>query len=167
MTPTIYRNAQIALVTLSAFQASADVIVINNIQLDGFQPAVPTLSPGTGIATMTINTETRFVEISGSYEGLLAPVTGAHLHGPADFGEPSAFILVLINPTFGTEGTFSAARGVSQTILDHILNSQTFINIHTTAHPSGEIRGQVVIPSPMSVSMLALSGTFIAARRRR
>ena len=39
--------------------------------------------------------------------------------------------------------------------------------VHTTANPGGEIRGQIVIPEPAGMALLALAGGCAFLRRRR
>lgn len=150
-----------------ASTAQADIITINHIVIDGLQPVDPTFSAGTGDATLVLNTETRFVQISGTFEGLTSTVIGAHLHGPADFGEFSPRVILPIDFVGETSGTFSAARTVSPTNLGYILDSLTYINIHTNNHPSGEIRGQVVVPSPGTAGLFLLLPAVATRRSRR
>ncbi|MCA9304402.1 MAG: CHRD domain-containing protein [Phycisphaerales bacterium] len=147
--------------------AQGSIVTIRDIAIDGLQPVDPTFSTGTGNATVVINTDTRFVEISGTFEGLTSTVIGAHLHGPADFGEFSPRVILPLEFVGDTSGSFSAARTVSPTNLGYILDSLSYINIHTNNHPSGEIRGQVVVPSPGSAGLLLLLPAFATRRSRR
>lgn len=148
-------------------RAYPSIITINDIAIDGLQPADPTFSTATGSATAIINTETRFVEISGTFEGLTSTAIGAHLHGPADFGEFSPRVILQIDIIGDTSGTLSVARTVSPTNLATILDSLSYINIHTNNHPSGEIRGQVVVPAPGTAALFMLLPSLATRRSRR
>lgn len=146
----------------------AEIITINDIVLDGFQPAPPTDSLALGLASMIIDTETRDITIEGMFSGLEGDVLFGHLHGPAEFGQSSGLIILplFIEGDFMRSGTFHSTQRVSAFQLNVILNSRSYLNIHSVAHPSGEIRGQVVVPSPGGLGILAMGG-LIATRRKR
>jgi hypothetical protein len=86
--------------------------------------------------------------------GLSSNPTAAHIHGPAD-STTNAGVIVPLNPvtaqTSGTiaTGSFTAANitagtGVSfDSLLVLMRTGNSYVNVHTTNHPAGEIRGQV------------------------
>jgi len=151
-----------AVATFVAGAASAGIIVFN-FGLDGLQEVPPTPSPGTGMATVTVDPDTLFVDITGSYAGLLAPVTAAHLHGLAPPGANAGVIFGLMH-TGGTTGTFMGSGFISAAQMTGLLNGHTYINVHTSSFPGGEIRGQVV---PAPAGLLLLAAAPLVARRRR
>jgi plastocyanin len=80
------------------------------------------------------------------YENLSGPASAAHIHGPANAAE-AAGIVIDLEPFngagFDIQGSLSG-----QVLLTHeqkamLLAGRTYINVHTQAHPGGEIRGQV------------------------
>ncbi len=161
--------ALLAVIAICATVAHSEIISIDNIVLDGFQPAPPTGSLATGLASVLIDTDTRNITIQGSFENLQDDVIFGHLHGPADFGQSSSLIIlpVQIEGDFGRTGTFFASERLSQFQLNTVLDSRSYINIHSVAFPQGEIRGQVVVPSPSGFAVLAVGGACAIRRKRK
>ena len=157
-----------AVLAAAASIANAEIITVENIVLDGFQPVPPTGSLATGLASISINTETRDLTIEGTFSGLEGEVLFGHLHGPADPGQVGnlVFFSLEIEGDFMDSGTFQISRRISLFHLSTILDSRSYINIHSTAYPGGEIRGQIFVPAPSSLGLLAIGG-LIATRRRR
>jgi hypothetical protein len=102
---------------------------------------VPT-NPSTGTANgiLTFIGSQLFYEIN--YSGLSASATAAHIHGPAST-TTSAGVIVPLNSPSGTAGTIAGTATLTPQNLAYILAGQTYVNIHTTANPGGEIRGQI------------------------
>jgi hypothetical protein len=134
-------------------------------------------STATGTGTVTIDDVTGVVTVSGTFNGLTSPSSNCHVHGLSPFGGPSAPVLFPLTFTTGvTSGTFSGTGTLTGANLTAALNSQTYINVHSTMFPSGEIRGQIMpVPGtpampPWGLAVLALSiagaGVLFVARRR-
>jgi hypothetical protein len=104
-------------------------------------PAVDT--PATGAAVLALDGDLLTYYVS--YSGLKATATLAHLHGPAATTEsaPPLFDLVPV-PAFGTSGILSGTRTLTATEKGPLEGGQTYVNIHTSVHGSGEIRGQAL-----------------------
>ena len=76
-----------------------------------------------------------------NYAGLTGPATMAHFHGPAMPGANAGVALPIPNaasPATG-ESTLTAAQ------VADLMAGKWYVNVHTAAHPGGEIRGQVVV----------------------
>ena len=71
--------------------------------------------------------------------GLSGAITGAHLHfGNVGVSGP-------VSLTLSSSGnTLSGTVAVTNAIFDSLANNRMYLNIHTTANPNGEIRGQVL-----------------------
>ncbi|MDB6036738.1 MAG: hypothetical protein JWM99_579 [Verrucomicrobiales bacterium] len=102
----------------------------------------PTTSTATGYGLFSLEGST--LNYSITYKGLSGPPTGAHIHGPAP-STNSAPVLQPLNP-LGTEtsGVLSGSMTLTAPQLQALLNDQVYANIHTTANPGGEIRGQLI-----------------------
>lgn len=104
-------------------------------------PVVDTPAKGAAYISVEGSKLTYYV----SYSGLKATANNAHIHGPAAATEPAGVLFGLTPvPAFGTEGVLSGTRDLTAEEMTHIEGGMTYVNIHSTAHTGGEIRGQVV-----------------------
>jgi len=114
--------------------------------LTGAQETPPVATDARGLARVTYDLATRLVSWHITFSGL-ADVTGAHFH-TAPPGTPGGVtvdigaISGLSSPMIGS-ATLSPAQGAD------LLAGNFYINIHSTAHSAGEIRGQVRLTDPV------------------
>ncbi|HLO42321.1 MAG TPA: CHRD domain-containing protein [Phycisphaerales bacterium] len=144
--------------------SSNAAIVVYNFALEGVQEVPSVVTTGSGSATVTLDTVSGAVTVSGTYQNMQGTVTASHIHGLAAPGV-NAGVIVTITHTGGTSGTLSANGILNATQIQGMLDGLTYVNVHSTFKSTGEIRGQVV-PTPASLAMLGLGG-LVAARRRR
>jgi hypothetical protein len=137
---------------LSAFivtQGHAQVASIP-VELDGTQEVLPVATVGTGVGDLFVNTATG--EISGVFEfsGLTTPTTAGHIHNGAA-GVNGPIIVPLIGGVGVTEGSMSVPAGtvLPPAQLDALMSDGLYVNIHTSANPGGEIRGQIFFSRAM------------------
>src|SRR6266700_4695854 len=97
---------------------------------------VTTTATGLGLLTLIGNQLTYNI----TYAGLSAPATAGHIHGPADTNT-SASPLQPFPGVSGTSGSVSGTLILPQSQLSNVIDGLTYINIHTTNNPNGEIRG--------------------------
>ena len=97
-------------------------------------------SKGVGTVTATYDTATRRFIWKGDYSGLSGPATMAHFHGPAD-PDKNAGVVVPITPS---TSPFEGAATLTDPQAAQLMDGKWYVNVHTAAHPAGEIRGQVV-----------------------
>ncbi len=117
----------------------------------GASETPPNGAAGTGTATLTLDgTRLRY---SVTVHGLRGPATAAHIHvGKVGAAGPPVYVFEIKHIAAGTlaEGsidlTKDASKGVSGDSLKTLLaNGNAYVNVHTAAHPAGEIRGQVEV----------------------
>lgn len=158
----------IGLICLLGNQARADFWMFT-VTMDGTQEVPPNASPGTGTATAFFDDISGAMSISGSFAGLTANANNAHLHGYAPAGS-NAGIVFGLSFTAATSGTISGNGVIPADRIADVLNGLTYINIHSSTFPGGEIRGQLTnpirIPEP-SCAALLVSLVATAALRRR
>jgi hypothetical protein len=81
-----------------------------------------------------------------TYSGLSGPATLAHIHGATNTANATGVQIDLApfnGGAFGTRGILSGTVKVTSAQRTMILNGLSYVNIHTAANPSGEVRGQI------------------------
>jgi hypothetical protein len=103
----------------------------------------PTNSRGSGEAQATLNTTTHQLTYNVTFQGLSSPPTMAHFHGPAPAGKNAGIQIWLSEkgaaPTSPMKGTVTLTPQQQQ----QLEAGMWYVNVHTHAHPSGAIRGQL------------------------
>lgn len=111
-------------------------------RLSGAGEVPPVAGTGSAAAEARLDPTTRRLEWTVTHAGLSGPVTAAHFHGPAAAGENAGVALPLAgsleSPIRGS-GTLSAAQ------VSDLMAGRWYLNLHTAAHPAGEVRGQVML----------------------
>lgn len=189
-TTTLHRLGLAAALTLSA--AAAQAATVFTATLTGDQQVPPVVTDASGSATLTLNDAMDALAYEITVMGIdVADFTGGHFHsapaganGPVIFGFQGPVggpvddvdgDLTLIGDMMGftVSGVWDGAEGRNgMTLADDIatfLSGGVYINIHSTAFPSGEVRGQVApIPLPAAAGLLAGGlGLMWGAGRRR
>ncbi|HEY4068489.1 MAG TPA: CHRD domain-containing protein [Burkholderiaceae bacterium] len=124
-----------ATVPLAAFADSVKL----SATLNGAAEVPPNTGVGMGTMAATFDTATNQLSWTLTYSGLTGPATAAHFHGPAAAGANAGVVLPFANPVSPIEGkaTLTPAQAAD------LMGGKWYTNVHTAAHPGGEIRGQV------------------------
>ena len=118
------------------------------VPLSGGQEVPPVFPAGAGIADLTYDLNTRVVSWSVAYSDLSGPATMAHFHGPAQPGKNAPVLVWLIKQGSPMENPSNGQATLTPGQARQFEAGEWYINIHTQAHPEGEIRGQVLTPLP-------------------
>lgn len=130
--------ATAVLVMLSAGAAKAEILHFA-ATLTGADEVPPNNSQGHGELTAELETSEKVLVYRATYSGLSGPAIAAHFHGPAAPGADAP-------PVVPVQDTRNPIRGTAILTDDQIADLEAgrwYFNIHTQAHPGGEIRGQV------------------------
>lgn len=151
--------------------------------LSGAAEVPPTGSPGSGFATVVLDPAANTMHVDVTFSGLEAATTAAHIHcclpspGAMGVNVPVAttvpvfpgFPLGVIAGTYSHDfslldaGTYNPAfvtanggtiAGAEAALVAGIQNRETYLNIHTTLFPNGEIRGILATPEPATLLMV-------------
>ena len=123
---------------LGSAPASAEVVPWK-AELGGSSEVPATDSAGRGTFEGSYDTENRTLAYTITYSGLTGAVTTAHFHGPASPGKTAPIMLPI--PNAGTSPIRSTATLSPEQADD--LKRGVYVNLHTDAHPDGEIRGDL------------------------
>jgi hypothetical protein len=99
-------------------------------------------SAGTGKVEATLDTDTKGLSWTITYDGTTGPATAAHFHGPAKEGE-NAGPVVPIPDDMLTSPIAGQATLDDQQISD-LEAGLWYFNLHTEKYPDGELRGQLM-----------------------
>jgi hypothetical protein len=105
------------------------------VALSGANEVPPITSPMSGTATVTINPD-RTVSVKVTVTGMAA--TASHIHE----GPPGTIGPVIVPFTKTGDNTFASAQGAKLTEAQYAAYKagNLYVNVHSAAHPVGEIR---------------------------
>jgi len=99
----------------------------------------PNESKGTGSMTATFDTDSNKLSWKGTVSGLIGTVTAAHFHA-AEAGRNGAVAVPIMG---ADDGSFEGSATLTDTQAEDLMAGRWYVNIHTTTHKAGEIRGQM------------------------
>ena len=114
-----------------------------SMSLTGGQEVPVNNSAATGNVTVNLNRTTGAVTVTGQFNNLTSNATVAHIHGPAAVGEVAPPLITLTVPA-STSGTVTGTGTMSNVQMTDMLGGMTYLNIHSSMYPDGEIRAQIV-----------------------
>jgi uncharacterized protein (TIGR03382 family) len=186
--------AAAAALALGALAPAGASVITYAANLNGPSESPPNASPGIGITTVVVDTVANTMHVHLDFSGLVAPTTASHIHAATAVPGVGTAGVATQTPSFVgfplgvTSGTFDntldmtlassynpayiTANGgtpasAEAALFQAIADGRSYLNIHSTSFPSGEIRGFLTpIPGPGAAAMLGL-GVLVSLRRRR
>ena len=98
----------------------------------------PNPSKGTGSADIKLDGNR--VSWAVTYSGTTGPITAGHIHGPA---MPGANAGVVVPFTGSLASPITGSAMLTEAQVADLKAGKYYVNLHTVAHPGGEIRGQI------------------------
>lgn len=111
-------------------------------QLTGMNQVPSVATPATGHLDALLDKNTLLFRWKLSFKGLSGPATAGHFHGPAVIGANAGITLPFtgpINSPLEGRATLSPAQAAA------LQAGKWYVALHTAAHPTGEIRGQLIL----------------------
>ena len=118
--------------------ASAEVVKYK-ATLNGASEVPANAEKGTGTGAFDFDTQTKTLTWTVTYSGLTGPARAAHIHGSAAQGANAPPIIPFPQPASPIKGSAKLTDAQVQSLETGML----YVNVHTAAHPAGEIRGQI------------------------
>jgi hypothetical protein len=176
---------------LFAAASSQGGIISYSAVLSGANESPVVVTAGTGFTTVSYDSLLHSLSVDVSFSGLTGLTTAAHIHcctlpgGNAGVATTTpTFAGFPLNVTSGTyhnvldltmpgswNPAFITSSGGTTALAEAVLGSgfaagQTYLNIHTTFAPGGEIRA-ILTPEPTARTLLGGSLLALAAARKR
>ena len=108
--------------------------------LKGTDEVPPNDSKGNGMVDAKYDTATMKFSYTVTFAAMTGAATAAHFHGPAKPGVNAGPIITLENLTSPIKGEATLTAEQAKQLADGLW----YLNVHTAAHPPGEIRGQLM-----------------------
>ncbi|MBE2255870.1 MAG: CHRD domain-containing protein [Ignavibacteria bacterium] len=127
--------------------------------IDGMQEVPPVMTNAKGTGSYTLTDYGLYFDIT--VNGLSGPIQAAHFHNAATgMNGPVVRDLATFISGNSIRGLWKSndAQPLSTNLLKEILNGNIYVNIHTSANPNGEIRGQVILKNGSGVSAMLSGG---------
>ncbi len=102
---------------------------------------LPTYSPGVGRAEFKLERDTLKLSWTVTYKDLTTEPVGLHLHGPVPAEGTAPVMFDLTSDSF--RSPVEGEKILTEGEVAYLVQSLTYINLHTTQYPEGELRGPV------------------------
>ncbi len=127
------------LLALVSVAAHAETVTFH-ATMDPKSEVPPKTTDGKGTAEATLDTNTKVLTYTVTFSGLSGPATMGHLHGPAAAGVNAGVMVPFAQPvTSPVHGTAT----LTDAQMSALMAGNMYANIHTSANPGGELRGQL------------------------
>jgi hypothetical protein len=118
----------------------------------------PRASAAKAFASLALNDTQTLLSLVLRFEGLTAPATSVHVHGPSSTETTGPIVFTLACPA-ATEGScLMASQPLTPTQVTGLRTAKWYVDVHTSAFSGGEIRGWIIPDAPFAAT---LSGTAV------
>src|SRR5262249_12468286 len=152
-------------------------------------------SPATGFAEVDYDNVAHTLMVEVTFSGLLGTTTASHIHAATSSPGTGTAGVATTTPSFAgfplgvTSGTYSntldltlassynpsyvtanggTTAGAEAALVAALAADESYLNIHTSVFPSGEIRGFLVaVPEPSTFALAGIGLAGLLAFRRR
>ena len=136
------RSALLAAVFAAGFTTAASAALLQfHATMNGASEVPPKQTAGSGEARATLDTTSKVLTYTVTFDNLTGPAAAAHFHGPAKPGANAGVVVPIggKSPTSPMHGTAT----LTDAQIKDLEAGMWYVNVHTAANPGGEIRGQV------------------------
>ena len=117
------------------------------VQLKGDHEVPMVMSDGIGLINVYYNSNTRIItfDLAWTLGNSDDETVGMHFHGPATPQQNAGVIIPVTGFTNNSTGSLTGStRALTKAEEKQLLNGLWYFNIHSTSHPSGELRGNLI-----------------------
>ncbi len=120
-------------------------------------------TPAQGAASFTFNETRDTLFVTAAFSGLSGPITAAHVHvGAPGVAGPVVTSLVPLLRGNRMQG-FLTGADLDRSKVANYLRGNYYLNVHTAAHPAGEIRGQIELEQDLAYVAQLTGGQEVPA----
>jgi hypothetical protein len=133
-----------SILALAAGAAQAETLRFHAV-MSGASELPANTTTGTGESKASLDTVTKVFTYSVSFNDLTGPATAVHFHGPALPAASAPPVVTLTHDSPWPADLIKGTATLTNAQIADLKAGKWYVNVHTVAHPEGEIRGQVTL----------------------
>ncbi len=136
-------------ISINASAAHLRDQILLSARMNGSQEVPAVTTNAVGVTAFSLNATHDTLCVKMTVTGLSGAITGAHIHMGAT-GVSGPVLFDLTSFISGTSATFNiTGNDLTPALLSEYLRGNMYLNVHTSANPNGEIRGQIIPETDM------------------